>query len=155
MIDMRIVPADEQRALDWIRPREDLYGPGPHTVEPHAVEPHAVEIAQVLESPEHDAYLLLDARGRACGLLELSLRNLAVDRIAGPIGYVEGLYLDPDARGHGFAELLMAHAEAWSRARGAVAMATDSQLENVRSHGFYERLGNHEVDRAVHFAKPL
>jgi aminoglycoside 6'-N-acetyltransferase I len=145
MSDTRIVPADRQRAAEWVRLRENLYGPGPH----------AEELEQVLASPEHDAFLMLDAQDRALGLLELSLRNLAVDRVDGPVGYVEGIYLDPTVRGRGWGELLMAHAEAWSRGRGAVAIATDSQLDNVRAHGLYRRLGYREVGRAVHFTKPL
>ena len=142
---MELIRATLSHRAEWIRLRTALYGPGPH----------AEEVAQLLAHPDYDAFLALDRDGRAIGLLELSLRNLCEDRVAGPVGFVEGLFLDPDVRSQGLGQVLMEHAEAWSRARGAVELGTDSELANTRAHAFYKRLGFRELGRTVRFARPL
>ena len=49
----------------------------------------------------------------------------------------------------------MAAAEDWARARGYAEMASDCEVENLVSCRAHSALGYREVERLVHFRKPL
>jgi aminoglycoside 6'-N-acetyltransferase I len=92
--------------------------------------------------------------GRLAGFLELSVRNYA-EGCAGPTPYVEGWYVDPEARRAGVGRALVRAAEEWARGRGYRELASDTELENHASQAAHAALGFEEVERAVHFRKPL
>lgn len=93
--------------------------------------------------------------GRLCGFVEASLRSHADGCDLGPIGYVEGWYVDPDARRQGVGRKLVQAAEAWAAERGCREMASDAHLPNTVSHAAHLAIGYEESDRLVHFRKPL
>jgi aminoglycoside 6'-N-acetyltransferase I len=131
----------------WSRMRDELYS-GLDAAH------HRREMEWILGSKEHAAFLAVDA-GRPAGLVEVSLRNVVDGCIGGPVGYLEGLYLEPDWRGKGLGRELLAHAEAWCRDRGCAHMATDAELDNPEAQAFYERLGFERKWTVVQFLKPL
>jgi aminoglycoside 6'-N-acetyltransferase I len=92
--------------------------------------------------------------GRLAGFLELSVRNYA-EGCSGCTPYVEGWYVDEDARGTGVGRALMAASEGWARDRGYVELASDALLENRLSHAAHRALGFEEVERIVVFRKSL
>ena len=49
----------------------------------------------------------------------------------------------------------MRAAEQWSRARGAVEIASDALIDNSQSQHAHRALGFEEVDRCVHLRKRL
>ncbi len=94
------------------------------------------------------------ADGRLGGFLELSVRDYA-EGCSGRTPYVESWYVDEDLRGVGLGGALMAAAEAWAREHGYSELASDALLDNEVSHQAHAALGFEEVERAVHFRKPL
>jgi aminoglycoside 6'-N-acetyltransferase I len=50
---------------------------------------------------------------------------------------------------------LIEAAEAWARSKGCRRMASDALIDNAVSIEAHARLGYHEVERLVHFAKNL
>jgi aminoglycoside 6'-N-acetyltransferase I len=50
---------------------------------------------------------------------------------------------------------LVAAAEEWARSKGCVEMASDTEIDNQVSHTAHGRLGYEEVERLIHFRKPL
>ncbi len=92
---------------------------------------------------------------RLAGFVEASLRDYADGCDTSPVGYVEGWYVDPDARLTGVGRALVAAAENWARGRGCTEMASDTHLENVASQHAHEAIGYAPVEKLVVFRKVL
>ena len=93
--------------------------------------------------------------GGLCGFVEASIRPHVDGCTTGPVGYVEGWYMDPDVRRQGVGRKLVEAAEEWAAARGCREMASDAHLTNTVSHEAHTALGFEEADRLVHFHKRL
>lgn len=90
------------------------------------------------------------------GFLEVSLRSHADGcDPAHPVGYVEGWFVIPDARGRGVGAALMRAAEDWARIHAAREMASDALIDNEPSELAHRSLGYEIVDRCVHLRKAL
>jgi len=92
--------------------------------------------------------------GRLGGVLELSVREYA-EGCTGRTPYVESWYVDEDLRGKRIGAALIAAAEQWARDRQYTELASDALLDNDVSHAAHRALGFEEVERVVHFRKPL
>ena len=72
-----------------------------------------------------------------------------------PVGYLEGVYVEPDCRRRGIAKQLLNTCEAWAGARGCLEFASDCGLENRESLGFHLGAGFAEANRIICFVKKL
>ena len=72
-----------------------------------------------------------------------------------PVGFLEGIYVDPAQRRQGMARALNAAAEQWARACGCSEFASDALLDNIDSHRMHAALGFAETERVVMFRKVL
>jgi aminoglycoside 6'-N-acetyltransferase I len=93
--------------------------------------------------------------GRLAGFVEVGLRAFAEGCDTGPVGYIEGWWVDADARRGGVGAVLVAAAEAWARAQGCREMASDCLLENDVSLFAHRALGYEEVERVIQFRKAI
>ena len=104
----------------------------------------------------HFVRLAIAASGSAVGFVEASKR---IDYVNGtnssPVAFLEGLYVEPAARGNGVARALVAAVEAWAVAEGCTELASDSPLENVAAHAVHRALGFVETERVVYFCRQL
>ena len=116
---------------------------------------HFAEFSQLL--PCADAALFLCEEGGApAGFAQAQLRRDYVEGSStSPVGYLEGVYVEPDFRRRGFAQALLRACEAWARERGCAEFASDCELENEASAAFHARMGFAEVNRIRCFLKPL
>ena len=80
---------------------------------------------------------VLEVVGRVAGYVRL--------RAQGNVGYLNAIYLLPEAQGKGYGRRLWEGAEAWFRARGIFDVRLTVAVENYKARGFYERLGFREV----------
>jgi len=137
----------EDRA-EWLRMRRTLWDdcPGPR---------HDREMDEILEDDSEDVFFAERPEGGLCGFLEVAIRSRADGCDPGPVGYLEGWYVDPDVRRQGVGRALVVAGEAWARSRGCQQMASDAELWNTVSHAAHGALGYHETARLVHFNKPL
>lgn len=138
-------PAD---AAEWLRMRLLLWPeetPGGH----------AAEIAEW--QARADAVVLVAVRpdGTLSGFAEVGARSIADGCTTSPVAYLEGWFVDADARRTGIGTSLVRAAEAWARAGGYREFASDVELDNVTSQRAHRALGFEEMGRAVLYLKPL
>lgn len=142
-------PARPADSAEWVRMRRALW--------PSAA---AAEIADVSHyfSGDDDYACFVAARASGEGLeafLEMAVRPFAEGCETDRVAYMEGWWVDPDARQEHVGGALVALAEDWARSRGCREMAADVLVENVRSQKAHERLGFTEVERQVCYRKEL
>jgi aminoglycoside 6'-N-acetyltransferase I len=71
------------------------------------------------------------------------------------VGYLEGIYVDPERRSSGVGRALVQAAEDWARRRRCTEMASDRELHDEASGRFQRAVGYDEVERIVCFRKDL
>jgi aminoglycoside 6'-N-acetyltransferase I len=118
---------------------------------------HLVDMARLCAEPARFAqFIAYSVQGEARGFIEVALR---IDYVNGtessPVGFVEGVYVVPEARRQGIARALVAGAERWALSRGCTEMASDALLDNHVSHATHLALGFQETERVVYFRKLL
>ncbi len=146
---MHIVPVEPCDFDQWLAMRQALY-----TGLDEAF--HRREMDKFLMSPELACFVGQSSMGDGTiGLIELSLRNIVDGCVDGPVGYIEGLYVQPGFRGQSFGRQLITFAESWFTSQGCRDMATDSELENTSAQHFFRRAGFTETWRIVEFKKSL
>ncbi|KQY51029.1 aminoglycoside 6'-acetyltransferase [Lysobacter sp. Root494] len=118
---------------------------------------HAVELRRVLAQPCGTiGFLAIDADGRACGFAEAALRRDYVNGTgSSPVGFLEGWYVVPEARGRGAGRALVAAVEQWTREQGCAELASDVLLDNQPGHRAHVACGFEETERVVYFRKHL
>jgi aminoglycoside 6'-N-acetyltransferase I len=92
---------------------------------------------------------------RLAGFAEVGTRSVADSCETSPVAYLEGWFVDTDMRLRGVGGALVQAAEEWARTKGYREIASDAQIENVRSQRAHEALGFTEVDRLVVYRKVL
>lgn len=134
---------------EWLRMRCALW---PHHDE---LDAEAADMARWLARP--DAVVVVAARpgGGLAGFAEIGGRPYADGCETGPVAYLEGWWVDEDARRQGVGAGLVAAGEAWAREHGFREMASDALLDNDLSHRAHAALGFEEVERIVQFRKVL
>lgn len=146
---MRVIPALTEHAEAWIQLRTALWPGWP--------DDHPREIAEYFADPPERAacFLAEDSEGRLVGFAEVGLRDYAEDCDTSPVGYLEGIYVAPEARLTGVGRLLVEAGEAWARAKGCTEMASDREITNEESGAFHISIGFEEVIRTVCYRKDL
>ena len=93
--------------------------------------------------------------GSLAGFVEIGSRNYAEGCDTTPVAYLEGWYVDPDARLTGLGRRLVEAAESWALAHGYSEIASDTEIENTGSLRAHTKLGYQEVERQICFRKRL
>ncbi len=120
-------------------------------------EEHLLEMRKLCEQPgTYAQFIAYAASGEPQGLVEVAVRTDYVNGTdSSPVGFLEGLYVDPACRQQGIAALLVRTAEQWAREQGCSEMASDALLDNSASHAMHLALGFEETERVVYFRKTL
>lgn len=116
---------------------------------------HDEEMEIIFASQEATCFMGISDAGKAVAMLEVSLRNFVDGCLGGPVGYIEGIYVVPEARGRRYGGKLVEFAESWFRTKGCRDMAADSVIDNVEAQRFFQHIGFEETFRIVQFKKPL
>lgn len=145
----RVRPVTSSDAEAWVRLRTALW--------PESPEDHLPEVEHFLARPPADAacFIAEDDEGNAVGFAEVGLRRYAEGCTTSPVGYLEGVYVEPDARHAGHARDLVRAGEAWARAQGCAEMGSDRALDNDASGAFHLAVGFEEAGRIVCYRKSL
>ena len=146
---IRVREAEARDAEEWFRMREALW--------PGFREEHRDEIEAFLASPPPTEICLVAelTPDRLVGFAELRLRQIAEGCTTAPVGYLEGIWVEPEHRRAGVGQALLARGEEWARGKGCVEMASDRALDNDESGHFHGAAGFDEVIRAVLYRKDI
>lgn len=133
---------------EWLRMRRTLWDDCPE-------EQQVREVEEILKSETEEIFFAERPEGGLCGFVEAAIRRWAIGCETTPVGYIEGWYVDEDARREGVGRSLVEAAEAWARSRGCRQMASDAELWNQISQQAHGAIGYSETARLVLFNKDL
>ena len=93
---------------------------------------------------------------RAVGFAEASIRREPVNGCEmSPVGFLEGIYVDPEHRRSGIARALLEAVERWAGTKHCVELGSDSDEANAGGHAFHHGAGFEECERVVFYRKRL
>jgi aminoglycoside 6'-N-acetyltransferase I len=147
---MFIRPAEQTDRESWVRMRDALW--------PSAPGRHAEEIdryfAGKLREPL-EVLIAFDDLGNALGFVELSIRAYAEGCVTDHVAFVEGWFVEQDARGKGVGAALIGAAEVWARAEGCTELGSAAEIENLSSAAAHLAVGFTETGVIRCFKKSL
>lgn len=124
----------------------------------HTREELQEEFEQVLLSQKGAVFLAYGsaAASQAVGFAQCQLRHDYVEGTkCSPVGYLEGIYVQPDSRRQGIAGALLKACEQWASRQGCREFASDCELSNKQSLRFHLDCGFTEAGRVICFVKEL
>ena len=125
---------------------------------PHnEVDELKIELLELLDSPNNVFYLAKsESHNKYVGFIHMSKRN---DYVEGsdstPVGFIEGIYVEPDYRKNGVARAMYNTGIEWARSMGCSQIGSDIELKNDVSYEFHTKLGFKEVNRIICFIKDI
>ena len=146
----QVTVASAADIADWTRLRQALW-PDTDRAE------HQAEIAGQLARAQDTLNLIVRLQdGSAVGFAEASIRHDHVNgSTTSPVGFLEGIYVEPAHRRKGLARDCLIAVSDWVRARGCTELASDAAIDNLTSHAMHRALGFTETERTVYFCKKL
>lgn len=142
---VRLIRPDD--LAEWLRLRRRLW---PHTPEHRQIE----EASSILQSDSVPVFVA-DVGGELAGFVEVSMRDHVEGCETGPVGYIEGWYVEPEYRRLGLGRALMHEAERWAAKHRCREMASDAALSNQPGQRLHALLGYEETERRIVFRKRL
>ncbi len=114
------------------------------------------ENREILQAANETIFLACSGN-KAVGISHVAIRHDYVEGASrGDVcGYLEALYVLPAYRHRGIGRGLVRIVRFWSQRKGCTLFASDCELDNETSQGFHKKMGFLEVDRIIHYIKPL
>ena len=107
------------------------------------------------EMPGMAVFVVPRSEGGLCGFAEWALRSFADGCTTSPVGYLEGVWVDEDARRTGVGARLVDVGREWCRAQNCTEVGSDCAIDNEPSRRFHLAQGFTEVVRAILFRSDL
>lgn len=123
---------------------------------PHqTVQQFEEEMLQLIQQEDAAVFLAYHEQ-RAIGFAQCQLRQDYVEGTStSPVGYLEGLYVEPTFRKVGYARQLITQCEQWAKRHHCSEFASDCELGNEVSELMHQKLGFTEANRIICFTKKL
>ncbi len=112
------------------------------------------EINRIFKSSKRSAYVA-ETDKTPIGFAEYALRDYANGCHSQPVPFLEGIWIDPDYRGHGIAKALVQYLEQKARMAGFTEFGSDVDLNNYPSQLMHERLGFEQTEKVIYYRKVL
>ena len=120
-----------------------------------AVEDLIEEFNEFLVSEDSATYLYI-INNNAVGFAQCQLRRDYVEGTeTSPVGYLEGVYIEPEYRNQGCGKALVQACENWAKEMGCTEFASDCELHNTNSLAFHLKIGFSEANRIICFTKQI
>ncbi len=114
------------------------------------------EAFKVIINSPNSACFIIYTDTSPIGFAQCSLRHDYVEgTCTTPVGYLEGIFVEDEHRGRGFAKELLSACEDWARDIGCKEFASDCELNNTESQKFHLSTGFTEANRIICFKKTL
>lgn len=121
----------------------------------HCVQDLKAEMVTLLDREDAAVFFYL-VQDTAVGFAQCQLRRDYVEGTdSSPVGYLEGIFVEENFRGCGYAAQLLKACEAWAKQHGCTEFASDCELTNTQSLAFHLKVGFHEANRIICFTKKL
>lgn len=121
----------------------------------HTYEELSKEIDLLLASPSAAVFVWREGAA-SVGFAQCQLRFDYVEGThSSPVGYLEGVYVDPTYRRGGVAKALLTACENWAKEQGCTEFASDCEIHNADSYGFHTHNGFAEAGRIICLRKAL
>jgi aminoglycoside 6'-N-acetyltransferase I len=123
-----------------------------------SVQQHQLEMERYFaEEPKGPKTVLLaeDDQGSVVGFAELSIRPFAEGCQTDRVAYLEGWFVQPEARRGGVGRTLLKAVEDWGRSQGCSELASDADVDNALSAIVHRSLGFTDVGLIRCFRKDL
>lgn len=121
----------------------------------HTPEEMRADLALLLNKQDA-AFFLAYAEDLPIGFAQCQLRHDYVEGTAStPVGYLEGIYVDPLFRHQAVAAELLHACESWAKTKGCREFASDCEFTNTESLRFHLHTGFEEANRIICFVKKL
>lgn len=72
-----------------------------------------------------------------------------------PVGYLEGIWVEPAFRGQGVAGRLLQKCQEWAKEKGCAEFASDCEIHNSESLSFHLQNGFREANRIICLIKRI
>ena len=120
------------------------------------IDNHRVELELVLgDKHRRTALLCVDEQDAAIGFAEVSLRPRVDGCATSPVGFLDALFVKPDARRTGVARALVEAAQAWASSRGCGEFASEVSFGNDDGQAAHTAFGFLELERVVRYRMAL
>ena len=121
----------------------------------HTADALEAEFAETLHSSQ-STFFIKYVNDTPVGFAQCGLRTDYVEGTeSSPVGYLEGIFVKAEHRGHGYAKELLSACETWAKERGCTEFASDCELTNLGSLKFHMAMGFEEANRIICFTKRL
>ena len=105
---------------------------------------------RLLSATENGAVFLAFDDKRAVGFAQCQLRRDYVEGAeSSPVGYLEGIWVEPAFRGQGVAGRLLQKCQEWAKEKGCAEFASDCEIHNSESLSFHLQNGFREANRII------
>ena len=116
---------------------------------------HEPTFAALTGSAEAACFLAYEG-ATPIGFAQCQLRHDYVEGTeTSPVGFLEGVYVEPEHYRRGIARQLVAACEDWARSVGCSEFASDCEIDNTDSIAFHLAIGFEEAGRTIWFNKKL
>lgn len=96
------------------------------------------------------------AGNKGVGFAQCQLRNDYVEGTGtSPVGYLEGIFIEPGYRHRGYAKELLLKCEKWAKEKHCTEFASDCEIDNDISLKFHLSMGFEEANRIICFRKDI
>jgi len=121
----------------------------------HSAAELAEEFRETIANDDAEIFVS-KANGKVIGFAQCGLRHDYVEGTqTSPVGYLEGVYVEAEFRGKGYAGELVRACERWAKEKGCTEFASDCEITNDASLHFHLKCGFEEANRIICFTKKL
>ena len=123
--------------------------------EDNSIEGLTEEFIELIEKEDAQIFIKF-VENKAVGFAQCQLRYDYVEGTeSSPVGYLEGIFVEEEYRGKGFAQELLSECQKWAKKKGCQEFASDCELDNITSLKFHMAMGFEEANRIICFTKKL